>query len=85
MYLSESIISLEGQNYPMCGVLSASVKMTTQLQRFGYAQVCYNGTQSRCHEFHRSMIVENRITSYNVCYTKLLRIAYIIRSYTIKN
>ena len=26
--------------------------------------------------------LDDRITSYNVCYTKLLRIAYIIRSYT---
>ncbi|MDA3892516.1 MAG: cobyrinate a,c-diamide synthase [Salinivirgaceae bacterium] len=57
MYLADKIIALDGTSHQMTGVFNAAVQMTKRLQRFGYAQVNYNGTQANCHEFHRSEIV----------------------------
>ncbi|WP_163717582.1 cobyrinate a,c-diamide synthase [Mangrovibacterium lignilyticum] len=58
MYLTDSIISLENEETPMCGVFNVSVQMTTRLQRFGYAQINYADTITPCHEFHRSQLVQ---------------------------
>jgi len=55
MYLTESITSNEGE-FAMVGIFSCRSRMTERLQRFGYAEVKYNGVVTRCHEFHRSML-----------------------------
>ena len=59
MYLCENIIDTDGKQTGMVGVFNSSVQMTKQLKRFGYANVIYNGVESKCHEFHRSEVVSN--------------------------
>ena len=68
MYLAENIIDLEGKRYPMCGIYNASVQMTQRLQRFGYATAEYNNAETRCHEFHRSEIIEHDNINYTLTY-----------------
>ena len=63
MYLSESIKNLEGQVFPMVGVLPGKSEMTASLQRFGYVEiettndsvVSKKGYRIRAHEFHYSV------------------------------
>jgi cobyrinic acid a,c-diamide synthase len=62
MYLSESLVTLEGLSYEMVGIFSQRAEMTDKLQRFGYVSPVLNcetpigpkGTSFRGHEFHRS-------------------------------
>ncbi|WP_159517249.1 cobyrinate a,c-diamide synthase [Sunxiuqinia indica] len=60
MYLTDSIISQENEETPMCGVFNVSAQITTRLQRFGYAQINYANTVTSCHEFHRSQLVQKK-------------------------
>ncbi len=57
MYLSDSIILQNGQSYKMCGVFDFSVQMTERLNHFGYADLQYNNATGKCHEFHRSKVI----------------------------
>jgi cobyrinic acid a,c-diamide synthase len=59
MYLTSYIESVEHEMFPMVGFFNCSSLMTSSLKRFGYANVEYKGAVSRCHEFHRSELVEN--------------------------
>jgi cobyrinic acid a,c-diamide synthase len=65
MYLAERLTTLEGQSYPMAGILPVAVEMTKSLVHFGYADVEFaddcllgkRGTAVRGHSFHCSRIV----------------------------
>ncbi len=62
MYLSEGITDLEGNFYPMTGVIPGKIRMTDRLQNFGYQQARLiqpswagsNNAVFRAHEFHYS-------------------------------
>jgi len=72
MYLGESIVTLEKEEFKMCKVLSGKATMTNRLQRFGYVEV--NTTQKsiigdvkfRAHEFHRSVFDSEEKTVFDV-------------------
>jgi cobyrinic acid a,c-diamide synthase len=65
MYLAQKLITIEGQSYPMAGVLPVAIEMTKTLVHFGYADVEFahdcllgeKGTVVRGHSFHCSRIV----------------------------
>lgn len=67
MYLTENI---SGNN--MVGFFSGYSEMTSSLKRFGYATVLMKNGESKeeikvnCHEFHKSDVKLNEITSYVV-------------------
>lgn len=62
IYLSDSLIDLEGKKHPMIGWLEGETVMTTRLQRFGYGFLTLEddcilgkkGDSINIHEFHRS-------------------------------
>lgn len=64
MYLSQEIQDLEGQHYPMAGVLPLKVRMLKKLRALGYREITLTaagllgpaGTRARGHEFHYSEI-----------------------------
>lgn len=65
MYLAEQLTTIEGQSYPMAGILPVAIEMTNSLVHFGYADVEFardcllgkKGTHVRGHSFHCSRIV----------------------------
>jgi cobyrinic acid a,c-diamide synthase len=65
MYLAEKLTTIDGQNYPMAGLLPVAIEMTKSLVHFGYADVEFThdcllgekGTLVRGHSFHCSRIV----------------------------
>ncbi len=65
MYLAERLTVIDGQSYPMAGILPVAIEMTKSLIHFGYADVEFahdcllgeKGTQVRGHSFHCSRIV----------------------------
>jgi len=65
MYLAETLTTIEGQSYPMAGILPVAVEMTKALVHFGYADVEFahdcllgeKGTHVRGHSFHCSRVV----------------------------
>lgn len=60
IYLCESLIDLDGDAYPMAGVLPAETAMTNRLQALGYTDATVSGNpvvsrgRIRGHEFHYS-------------------------------
>lgn len=62
MYLCRSVTAVDGHQMAMTGVLSADIRMTEKLRRFGYVTLtargdgwlCGAGTEIRAHEFHYS-------------------------------
>lgn len=60
LYLHERLTDMEGQSYPMCGVVPVGAFYTGRLRRFGYVQLTAQensilgpkGTTLRGHEFH---------------------------------
>lgn len=71
MFLTKSIIGLDGVETAMCGVFNCSVQMTGRLQRFGYALIEFGDTLTPCHEFHRSKLVNHDNTNN---YTEVYRL-----------
>ncbi|MBK8808205.1 MAG: cobyrinate a,c-diamide synthase [Bacteroidales bacterium] len=65
MYLTQAIETLENEQFEMCGVFNCRTQMTTKLQRFGYAEIGFDETTSRCHEFHSSTLVEPDNKNYS--------------------
>lgn len=59
MYLTEGIIPVEGEFYPMCSVFKCRTVMTTRLQNFGYCRVNWGNVQTRAHEFHHSLLTND--------------------------
>jgi cobyrinic acid a,c-diamide synthase len=64
MYLAEKLTTIDGQSYPMAGILPVAIEMTKALVHFGYADVEFahdcllgkTGTVVRGHSFHCSRI-----------------------------
>jgi cobyrinic acid a,c-diamide synthase len=55
MLLSEAILTLEGERFPMAGAVPGVVEMTRSLQNFGYCTVSQSGEAPHYgHEFHYS-------------------------------
>ncbi len=57
MFLTDNIIQTDGKRFPMCGIFPCDTQVTNRLKRFGYAELELQGQQTRCHEFHRSELV----------------------------
>jgi cobyrinic acid a,c-diamide synthase len=69
MYLVNSIVHNNGRCHDMVGVFNCSTVMTKGLQRFGYCNVTFNGTQTRAHEFHHSILQhEDGNANYELTY-----------------
>jgi cobyrinic acid a,c-diamide synthase len=79
MYLAKTIMTRDGKEFPMGGIIPLTVQMTDRLVNFGYAEVCLAadclwgaaGTRARGHSFHCSTITEcDPIDqTYSVSYT----------------
>lgn len=79
IYLGNTLTALDGQTFPMAGVLPLEFEMTSRLVQFGYVEVelienCLLGEKGltvRGHSFHHSrMVKENSMpTSYRVRYS----------------
>ncbi len=62
MYMTEAIVNADGSRHEMVGAIPGFSRMSTALQRFGYAELkltadCILGNRNwsiRCHEFHYS-------------------------------
>ncbi len=56
MLLADSLRLLNGDEYPMAGVIPGTVSMTSRLQHFGYSEATSTNHQKgwRGHEFHHS-------------------------------
>lgn len=79
MYLCDHIVGIDGQEYPMVGVLRQNATFQDMHLHLGYRQ--WEGTTTEGepfsfngHEFHYSTIIENRTPIYNY---KNLRASYI--------
>jgi cobyrinic acid a,c-diamide synthase len=69
MYLTNSIVGVDGRCYSMAGVFNCSTVMTKRLQRFGYCSVNFEGALTRAHEFHHSILQhENGNANYEFRY-----------------
>lgn len=63
MYLQEALTDLKGDTYSMLGILDGHVKMTANLQNFGYViltanydnLLCKKGRTINAHSFHHSV------------------------------
>jgi cobyrinic acid a,c-diamide synthase len=76
IYLSQQLSTANGSVYPMLGILSMKMEMTSKLVDFGYATVTFTqdcllgprGTTIRGHSFHYSRICSDcdLATSYQV-------------------
>ncbi|UOE96002.1 cobyrinate a,c-diamide synthase [Alkalihalobacillus sp. LMS39] len=77
MYLTERIITTDGQCYPMVGVIQGEVTMQSKLAALGYREVTslqdniilQSGEKARGHEFHYSTFAcanDNKQKAYHV-------------------
>ncbi|MCX7746413.1 MAG: cobyrinate a,c-diamide synthase [Clostridia bacterium] len=74
MYLSQSIKTLEGNEYKMTEVIPGKSEMTASLKRFGYVEVeitkdnilARKGDRIRAHEFHYSVTMVD--SEVDTCY-----------------
>jgi len=82
IYLSRQLRALNGNSFPLAGVLPLEIEMTGGLVHFGYAEVTFErdcllgtrGTTARGHSFHYSKIVQSNSGdgmdhAYRVFYT----------------
>lgn len=58
LYLSRGIKDFNEELHKMVGFFNCNSIMTKKLQRFGYAEVEYEGIKTRAHEFHYSLLEE---------------------------
>lgn len=78
MYLTKGITTFEGSKHEMVGIFDCHTRMTGRLQRFGYITVdidepCViadDRSVVRAHEFHRSILEEEKNSSYAYSVTK---------------
>lgn len=60
MYLTDTIMTVDGKESKMIGLFSGSAHMTNKLQRFGHVHATFpNGLEIKGHEFHHSLIVDD--------------------------
>lgn len=93
MYLTESITNFDGLVYQMVGIFNLKTTMTEKLQRFGYVKIENNrdnlfgrcGTAFTAHEFHRSLMNGEAVTSYHVTQSRSNKENEWFCGYTYKN
>lgn len=68
MYLTQEIRQLDKSSNRMAGIFNAQSIMTKELNHFGYAELTYRGEITKCHEFHRSKIIEPALPNYSLEY-----------------
>ncbi|WP_370642551.1 cobyrinate a,c-diamide synthase [Tepidanaerobacter sp. GT38] len=81
MYLSEGIVTDDGEKYDMVGIVPGICRMTKSLQRFGYIEIevvednilAERGEKIRGHEFHYSTIEVNKDVTTSYCISKSRR------------
>jgi cobyrinic acid a,c-diamide synthase len=61
MYLGNKIITSEGLNFPMTGILDCTTSMENSKLTLGYRTVQWNDLELKGHEFHYSRLVENAL------------------------
>jgi len=66
MYLGNEIITSEGLNFPMAGVLDCSTSMENSKLTLGYRTIQWNDLKMKGHEFHYSRLVENALCAESV-------------------
>ncbi|WP_159477425.1 cobyrinate a,c-diamide synthase [Dyadobacter sp. 3J3] len=66
MYLGKNIITSEGLNFPMAGILDSSTSMENSKLTLGYRTVRWNDLEMRGHEFHYSRLVKNALCAESV-------------------
>lgn len=79
IYLGQSLTTLDGETFPMAGVLPLEFEMTSRLIQFGYVEVEFiencllgeKGATVRGHSFHHSRLrtVSALPTCYQVWYS----------------
>ncbi|MCH4896414.1 cobyrinate a,c-diamide synthase [Marinilabiliaceae bacterium JC040] len=60
MYMCNNIISKEGKNYPMLGILDQDASMQNMKLHLGYRKIFISDKEYRGHEFHYSHIVNSK-------------------------
>ncbi len=59
MYLAEELVTLDGERFPMCGLIPGAVEMTERLNNFGYCVTSGSSSSPEAafhgHEFHHSI------------------------------
>lgn len=66
MYLGNEIITSEGLNYSMAGILDCSTSMENSKLTLGYRTIQLNDLELKGHEFHYSRLVENALCAESV-------------------
>ncbi|MDO4704107.1 cobyrinate a,c-diamide synthase [Tannerella sp.] len=92
MYLCRSVTGMDGESYPLAGVLAQEATMNGMRLRLGYRRFALNGTEWKGHEFHYSSVVSKNSSpasvaqQYNVrdeeVETPVYRYKNVIASYT---
>ena len=59
MYLGNEIITSEGLNFPMAGILDCTTSMENSKLTLGYRTIQWDKMELKGHEFHYSRLIEN--------------------------
>jgi len=78
MYLGETLVTLQGDSYPMVGVLPGASEMSKGLKRFGYCEakaltdtlLANKGEVLRGHEFHHSVFTTSLACAFDLYKTR---------------
>ncbi len=87
IYMSEKIITFDGNEYSMTGVLEGNCKMSDRLQHFGYVSVKNKETDNviNAHEFHYSVEEIENDTAFEVIKTRGSKVTKWESGYKYKN
>jgi cobyrinic acid a,c-diamide synthase len=66
MYLTESIVDLEGRAWPMVGIFPTRARMQARLAKLGYIEVETDSGLARGHEYRHSTVDEMPADTYRV-------------------
>ena len=87
MLLADSLRLLNGDQYPMAGVIPGTVSMTSRLQHFGYSEATSTNHQKgwRGHEFHHSKWEQESSQANAWTVTKRNRVGSRLEGYRYRN
>jgi len=87
MLLADSLRLLNGDEYPMAGVIPGTVSMTSKLQHFGYSEATSTNHQKgwRGHEFHHSKWEQETSQANAWTVTKRNRVGSRLEGYRYRN
>jgi cobyrinic acid a,c-diamide synthase len=66
MYLTESIVDLDGRDWPMAGIFPTRARMQARLAKLGYVEVETDSGVARGHEYRHSTVDEMPVDGYRV-------------------